>query len=819
MSMTTMTFLQKLTTLLPIIVPSRHTRQCLCALTCVSILTSCSVVSVTEKTVKQTIDKQRSNIITDKQLSSQTNTTLLSLGIDDQACLSQFSLCVQQIQSSALSVNEREKLALLAELYYAKSKVYANTTACEVSLQRPPIDPYYANAPLSVDEQTQKDEQTRNCVNAYTQSLLYALRYSYAYLFYTSLQTGNNEEDTQDSVRFLSSDLDIQTRDIYNTATNDLIKHLFAERQRGFQFIDMHYVPTDKSSTTSILKEQMQFNIINQDMPKQSPTQLSLYLPNDTEYFTVPTVSATSTSDKSQPSIEATGTDPINTLYSSYEMSFSGLNSISKREGLGVSYVTQLTNRHTTSLKDLLPNSQVMNADSTPESRIHRTGNLLLTGVVIVSGNSIEEVINSQKININLYNPYRTHAINILGEKYALGANFSASYGLWLAENQLSGVGYLNLLARQQKLVLPQLFMLEPYDPNKRVIIMLHGLASSPATWVSITNDIFNDPALRDNYQVWQVFYPTNLPILENRYQIKQLLDSTFAQVDPNGSHPASHHGILVGHSMGAVIGRMLLSNDDLMPKLNELNADQQNHQLNGLILQSFNNQNFNSRFTLSQQPQIDRAVFISAPFKGTNYADKWFTRTLRRIIQLPLGFIQTITGNLTSIATQGELANNPLGALYLQNGASQLSDKSSFMRLTKDISIAKGITYHSIIANQDTDITEGLANLEPNQTVVDLSKPVSTEKTATATPEVSIEPADKTVVTMLEVQEPLDDKVSKNLSDGIVPYQSAHLAGAETETLITGGHSIQESPQAVLTLRKILHTHLNTPPAHNQNQ
>ena len=32
--------------------------------------------------------------------------------------------------------------------------------------------------------------------------------------------------------------------------------------------------------------------------------------------------------------------------------------------------------------------------------------------------------------------------------------------------------------------------MLEPCNPNKRVIIMMHGLASSPETWIGLTNDI-----------------------------------------------------------------------------------------------------------------------------------------------------------------------------------------------------------------------------------------------------------------------------------------------------------------------------------------
>jgi predicted DNA-binding helix-hairpin-helix protein len=37
---------------------------------------------------------------------------------------------------------------------------------------------------------------------------------------------------------------------------------------------------------------------------------------------------------------------------------------------------------------------------------------------------------------------------------------------------------------------------------------------------VSLTNDIMGDAELRKNYQVWQVFYSTNMPIFESRFQM-----------------------------------------------------------------------------------------------------------------------------------------------------------------------------------------------------------------------------------------------------------------------------------------------------------
>ena len=39
--------------------------------------------------------------------------------------------------------------------------------------------------------------------------------------------------------------------------------------------------------------------------------------------------------------------------------------------------------------------------------------------------------------------------------------------------------------------------------------------------------------------------------------------------------------------------------------------------------------------------------------------------------------------------------------------------------------------------------------------------------------------------------------------------YKSAHLEGAASEKIIKGGHSIQETPEAILELRRILRLHL----------
>ncbi len=788
----------------------------------VMLLPACSTVSVNKQTQAKTINTQRGSIVTENKLSDVTSSTLLSAGLNEQACIQYFDQCLAQLTDSMLNERYRSALAVYAELHYAKARQLGASADCQQALARPPIDPYYANAPLTDEEADRQKQSTNSCVNDYQARLFDAIKLSYTYLFYDNLAHDFKDADNDKSVMTqphrIPTDIDIQTQDVYNAATNSVVTQLYRSTNDSNSMLSntkIQYLPT-RATINSDNKATIanraplhgdptdQINVMSIEIDNYN---LNVYLPNENNYLQNAHKQASALAD----------------LTSTYELRLSGLNSISKRPGLGISLVASLDDRYTTTIRQLLASSlsgkltKTTNNGSTDDSevssRIYPTGHLLITGLIKPVGNSVLDVLSSNQLDIHLYNPYRSNSVNVLGNDYPLAANFSAGYGLWLAENQLDGVGYLNLLTRRQEATLPKLFMLEPYDPNKRVIIMLHGLASSPATWVNLTNDIFNDDKLRDNYQVWQIFYPTNLPILENRYQIQKLLETTYQQTDPNGQNRASKNSVIISHSMGALIARMMLSDDNLVDDLDRL--DDQNmlsmsekNKIRDALKQSFGEQQLKARFELQALSQVDTAVFLSAPFRGTDYADRWFTRALRRIVYLPVGLVKTVTDNLTALAIKGDLAQNPLGALYLQNGASQLSNKSSFIQLTKDITINDRITYHSIIANNDSDITQGLAQMQPNGSKLDLSQATQPDTRRTGD---KSEASSQPLVAAVMVDGDISQALTESLSDGIVPYTSAHLDGASSETIINGGHSIQASPQTILTLRRILHQQLQS--------
>lgn len=794
----------------------------------VALLPACSTVSVTQQASAKTISAQRGNIVTDDELSSDTASALLSAGLNKQACFQQFDLCLTQLTDSMLNEHYRPALSVFAELHYAKARQLAESKECQNALARPPLDPYYANAPLSDDEAKEQQKNTDACLISYQGRLFDAIKFSYTYLFYDSLahdfEGADKAKSQAQAKNRIPTDIDIQTQDIYNSASNDVITQLYqsvdgANKLMGntkVEYLPMSTIAPDTASQGAIAnhaplkgKPTDQVKVMKVQVDRYD---LNIFLPNESNYLQNAQKQTSALAD----------------LVSTYDLRLSGLNSISKRPGLGISLVASLNDRYTTTVRQLLVSSlsgrlnkdtvDGKKDDSAPSSRIYPTGHLLMTGLIKPAGDSILDTLSSHQLDIHLYNPYRSESATILGDNYPLAANFSAGYGLWLAENQLDGVGYLNLITRQKKASLPKLFMLEPYDPDKRVIIMVHGLASSPATWVNLTNDIFNDDKLRDNYQVWQVFYPTNLPILENRYQIQELIKSTYQQTDPQGGNRASKNSVIISHSMGGIISRMMLSDDNLANNLDALEdkdllENSSKRQVDEMLKQAFANDELRNRFELHRLPQVDTAIFLSSPFQGTDYADRWFTRALRRIVYLPVGLVKTVTDNLATLAIQGDLAQNPLGALYLQNGASQLSDKSSFIQLTKDIKINDDITYHSIIANNDADITRGLAQMQPGGARIDLSQEILEDNSESARtndgPKPASESTNKPLVAAVTVDEDISQALTERLSDGIVPYTSAHLEGATSETIITGGHSIQENPQTVLTLRRILHQQL----------
>ena len=440
----------------------------------------------------------------------------------------------------------------------------------------------------------------------------------------------------------------------------------------------------------------------------------------------------------------------VEQLMSTYNMNFSGLRSITRRDGFGSEFLIVLPPEH----NDTSPEKAKYIVDplhyqytNGRNPNIHNARYLAATITAQPrSASNIDEILNNPEFEISAYDPYKFESAKIAGKSYPLAANFSAPYGLWLAQNNLGKAAYLSLIDRDARLTMPHLYMLEPYNPNKKVVVLVHGLASSPEAWIRLTNDVMGDPVLREHYQVWQVFYSTNMPILESRFQIYAIIQQSFNLVDSKA--PAKKDAVLVGHSMGGIIARLLVTDADLTTAAMKLLPNRR-------VQQFKNDPLFKSRLDIQPIPNFSRAIFLAAPHRGTEFADRWFTLAARKVIRLPGAFLGALTDVIQSSDPDLQAFIKDVDNGLIQNGPSDLSKNSNFTRLTKNVVPYKGMKFHSIMGN------------------------------ATKSDDLNI------------------------ITDDVVPYTSAHLDGALSEKIIKGGHSIQETPEAVLELRRILRLHL----------
>jgi hypothetical protein len=54
-------------------------------------------------------------------------------------------------------------------------------------------------------------------------------------------------------------------------------------------------------------------------------------------------------------------------------------------------------------------------------------------------------------------------------------------------------------------------------------------------------------------------------------------------------------------------------------------------------------------------------------------------------------------------------------------------------------------------------------------------------------------------------------DRTKPVMSDGIVPYWSSHMEGAQSELVVPSSHSAHQNPKAIAEMKRILHLHAHS--------
>ncbi len=430
-------------------------------------------------------------------------------------------------------------------------------------------------------------------------------------------------------------------------------------------------------------------------------------------------------------------------------LSFSGLRSTFRRDGFGGELVAVMA-ADPVPAADADTGASGAGAERAPQRPGPAWSDMPTTAITALlhfPGANLAQVLSTHEAALSVHDPYRDARIEWHGQSVPLAANFTANYGLWLARSGFSRQSLRSLFASAQGLERPHLYLMQPYDPERRIILMIHGLASSPEAWVNVANELMGDEELRRRFQVWQFYYPTNMPIAYNHHAIRQTLDEALRHFDPQGSAAASRDMVVIGHSMGGVIARLMVSSSEGDGLWNELLA--------GRTFDDRRMQRLRARIgpLMHFEPlaPVERAIFIAAPHRGTEVAGGRLGRFVARLVRLPLTVLEGFTDVLDDLA-HGEGAQTGADMPRLPNSIDNLDRSDPFVQAAAKLPISPCVRYHSIIGHPD--------------------------------PAIPLLQSD----------------------DGLVPYWSAHLDGAASEKIIRSTHSVQGTAPAITEMRRILH-------------
>jgi len=346
--------------------------------------------------------------------------------------------------------------------------------------------------------------------------------------------------------------------------------------------------------------------------------------------------------------------------------------------------------------------------------------------------------------DIVLVDPLSRENINFDGRTYPLAGDFQGPLALALDELDLEKRELLGLFKPQKFAGRARLARLQPYDPRKIPVICIHGLGNSPATWAPLIEFLRGDPAFRENYQVWFYSYASGLPYpLAAAYLREQITEI-------RRQHPSTRDAVIVGHSMGGMISRLLITDAgrnlwdlyfDKPPDRLEF-SEPTRRMLGGMLL-------------FKPVPRIGQVIFVSASHRGSNDAVGFWGRLGASVVGSPVADEEVYAEAIAQARPEArEHSRN-----RLPNSIDLLDPDSPFLEKVNSLPTTPGVPFHSLIGDRGKG------------GYLDKTPPAST--------------------------------------DGLVPYWSSHMSGAQSERVIPSNHWSHLHPLGMAEIKRILMLHL----------
>jgi len=290
-----------------------------------------------------------------------------------------------------------------------------------------------------------------------------------------------------------------------------------------------------------------------------------------------------------------------------------------------------------------------------------------------------------------------------------------------------------------------QLVAIEPHRPGRIPVVLVHGTASSVGRWADMINDLLADPRINDHFEFWLFSYTTGAPIPYSALLLRRSLDEAFAQLGGTAADPALGQTVLIGHSQGGLLAKMLVIDPG-----NRLWDGISRRPLDDLRMSPESKALVRAALFVRPMPEVRRVVFIATPHRGAHAAAMWISQLIARLVTLPVSVALVGRELLANNADEPtfQVRRTSLGSIY------GMTPGSTFITVLASVPVASDVAVNSIIP------TLGNGPLEQR-------------------------------------------------TDGVVSYASAHIEPVESELVVRSGHSTQSTPATIEEVRRILLHHL----------
>jgi hypothetical protein len=204
-----------------------------------------------------------------------------------------------------------------------------------------------------------------------------------------------------------------------------------------------------------------------------------------------------------------------------------------------------------------------------------------------------------------------------------------------------------------------------------------------------VINEIWGDDALRDGFQVWIYLYPTGLGIPFNAWMLRKELLEMRAELDPEDDDPAMQDMVVVGHSMGGVLTKTLVSDsgDNLWGKLAKRPIEE-------LVVDEETRETLYGLTHFEPQPFVRRVVFVATPHRGAGLADNLVGALGSWLISLPKEMLDLA----------GRIARTNPGLMHnegvVHTSIDDLSPESQALQAMAALPMREDLPFHSIMGN-----------------------------------------------------------------------------------------------------------------------